>query len=245
MRNASFMPQYIEISTCAPLCTVSYRCCLASYLLRSLCVGSRKLGTASLLLVREAMADAPKTRTLTREEVEQSANRLSTRYRAEVHLRPLVQQKTISQEEVAHSIKHLYDDSIAHRQQRLREIEQSANAEVEKFRARQKKLGADEVETMVHHLYEESIQRKQLKFQELYERELVSLQRTRKTLGKKEQEMVVARLYNEGMDNTRKKHIALFERFVLDRQPKPVYRSEGEVLAACDKLTRGEGVTSA
>ncbi|ESL10192.1 hypothetical protein TRSC58_02079 [Trypanosoma rangeli SC58] len=190
------------------------------------------------------MTETPKTRVLTQEEVERNVNRLSTRHYGELYLPPLVQQKTISQEELAHSIKHLYDDSIAHRQQRLREIEQSANAEIEKFHAKQKKLDVEEWETLVRHLYDESLQRKQLQFQQLYERELASLQRTRKTLGKAEQVTVVKRLYNEGMENNRKKHIALFERFVLDRRPKPVYRHEEEVVMACNKLTRGEGVTS-
>ncbi|RNF06601.1 hypothetical protein TraAM80_03871 [Trypanosoma rangeli] len=191
------------------------------------------------------MTDAPKTRILTREEVERNVNRLSMRHYGELYLPPLVQQKVISQEELAHSIKHLYDDSIAHRQQRMREIEQSANAEIDKFHAKQKKFDVEEWETLVRHLYDESLQRKQLKFQQLYERELAPLQRTRKALGKAEQAKVVTRLYNEGMENNRKKHIALFERFVLDRQPKPVYRSQEEVLMACDKLTAGEGVTSA
>ncbi|EAN88079.1 hypothetical protein C3747_241g33 [Trypanosoma cruzi] len=191
------------------------------------------------------MTEAPRTRVLTKEEMERSAVRLSTSRRPEVKLPPLVQQKTRTQEEVEHSIKHLYDDSLAHRQQRLREIEESVNAEISKFHASKKKLDDGEKESLVHRLYDESVQRKQQNLQGLYERELSHLASTRRTLGKKEQATVVARLYNEGMENNRKKHITLFERFVLDRQPKTVYRSEEEVLAACEKLTKGEGVTSA
>ncbi|ORC91345.1 uncharacterized protein TM35_000063500 [Trypanosoma theileri] len=186
----------------------------------------------------------PPNTTLTREEMEKSANRLSTRHRPEVQLQPLVPRRTLTAEAEERSIKHLYDDSMAHREQRLREIEANMNAEIDRYRAQQRKLDEEEKQQLVHRLYEESIEKKDYKMKELYERELASLQRNTRTLGKSEQASVVDRLYTEGMANNRKKHIALFEKFVLDRQPQSVQRTPEQLMETCDKLWKGEGVTS-
>ncbi|KAH9598145.1 hypothetical protein LSM04_004783 [Trypanosoma melophagium] len=188
--------------------------------------------------------ERPLVHTLTREEMEKSANRLSTRQRAKVELHPLFPRRTLTAEAEERSIKHLYNDSMAHREQRLREIEASMNAEIDKYRAQQRKLDEEEKQQLVHRLYEESIARKDYKLRELYERELASLHRTTRTLGKSEQAAVVERLYSEGMANNRKKHIALFEKYVLERQPQSVQRTPEELMVTCDKLWKGEGVTS-
>ncbi|KEG15508.1 hypothetical protein DQ04_00051030 [Trypanosoma grayi] len=191
------------------------------------------------------METTGKSRTLTNEEMEKSANRLSTHHRVEVRLKPLVQHRTLTREAEEHSIKHLYDDSIAHRQYRLEEIERAANAEIDKYHAQCKKLDAEEQDSMVQRLYTESIERKQQSMKELYDRELGFEERQKKKLGKAEQGKVVVRLYNEGMENNRKKHIALFEKYVLERRSPAVQRSRGEVAAASEKLWKGEGVTTA
>ncbi|CBH18072.1 uncharacterized protein TEOVI_000439200 [Trypanosoma equiperdum] len=189
------------------------------------------------------MEDEPTQILLTREQLERSVERLSKPHSREVNLKPLCKSVRLPQEARERSIKHLYNDSMEHKERRLREIEQSLNAEIEKYHAGKPKLDSADTEGLVSRLYNESIQRKNDNLRQLFEHQ-VSLSRPKeKKLKKAEQQEFVTRLYQGGMEHNRKKHIALFEEHVLAREPKMAQRSPEDLEIACSKLTSGKSVT--
>nr|CCC95638.1 unnamed protein product [Trypanosoma congolense IL3000] len=190
----------------------------------------------------EAMGEGRKPRVMSEEELQRSVERLSKQHVREVPLKPLHKHAPLSQEALERSIKHLYNDSMEHKQRRLHEIEQAANAEINKYHGSKPKVDSFAIEAMVGRLYTETILRKNENLRLLFQRSTSASRKRVKKLGKTEQGEFVTRLYNEGMEHNRQKHIALFEEHVLAREPKAVLRRPTDLQVACDKLTSGKSV---
>ncbi|KAG5490684.1 hypothetical protein JKF63_00806 [Porcisia hertigi] len=176
---------------------------------------------------------------MTDEELQRSADRLSTIYRPEVELKPLVPRLTITQEALKRHIRHLYDDSLE-RQQRAREdVARQVDTTI-----KSSTISPSEETALVRHLYDESLALQKENFDRLYARETSHYERSTRRLKAKEQQATTDRLYREGMQRERKKHIALYEKYVTGRHQPTVQRTKAELEASADKMTRGEGVTS-
>ncbi|CCW63343.1 unnamed protein product [Phytomonas sp. EM1] len=175
--------------------------------------------------------DAPPTKKLTQEELQKSVDRLTRPHRREWELKPVIEKRTITQEQLEKHIKHLYDDSLARRQMEREEVARQMQADIQKNSIlTTTQIDADEEEKMVNRLYEQSTARKERNFMELYARTTTLHKEGERKLAPAEQEKLVQHLYKEGMQRERDKHIALYEKFVLNRRAQAVrtqaYESE-------------------
>lgn len=188
---------------------------------------------------------ASKSKKMKPEDIEKMAERLSKSNRKEVELKPLTEKKTITKEELDKRIKHLYDDSLARRAREREEIAQQQEREVAKTATMtNRSINKEEEEKLVKHLYDDTIELKKRNIVNLYQQETSHYTRNNRKLKPSEQASVADRLYGEGMARERSKHIALYNQYVTNRRPPAVMRSQADLAASADKMTKGEGVTS-
>jgi hypothetical protein len=182
---------------------------------------------------------------LTEAELQKSVDRLSRSTRPVVELKPLAPQHTITQEALDKRIHHLYDESLARRQQEREETTRQMESAAKKDSTMTvTTISRADEETLVRHLYDDSVAVKKKNFDELLKQETAHYQRNTRKMSKEERATTAERLYREGMERERKRHIDLYEKYVTARQKPAAKRTTAELAASADKMTKGEGVTS-
>ncbi|KAL7707651.1 hypothetical protein N2W54_007553 [Lotmaria passim] len=187
----------------------------------------------------------PTPKRLTEAELQKSVNRLTRSTRPEVELKPLVPRHTITQEALDKRIHHLYDESLARRQQEREETARQMEAAAKKDSTMTvTAISRADEEALVRHLYNDTLALKKKNFDELMNQETAHYERNTRKMTKDEQATTADRLYREGMERERKKQIDLYEKYVTARKQPAAKRTTTELAASSDKMTRGQGVTS-
>lgn len=178
-------------------------------------------------------------RKLTQEELQRSANRLATTTRPQVTLKPLVESSKLSKEQEEHSIKRLYDESIASQKRRQAELlKRQEEATSPKHLSTARALAPAEEQEAVSRLYERSLEHKQIVRAELEKK--FSTQPSRKRLDAAAQSDVNQRLYGDSISKHRDGHTKLFEKYILDQEPKMAKRTAEELRTSAAKLHAGD-----
>eukprot|EP00796_Vickermania_ingenoplastis_P006769 gene6769-4859_t len=156
---------------------------------------------------------------------DKTLERLMRPTREPKELPPLTKTTIISKEQLDASIKRLYDDSIARKQQEDNDLRQRLEAGQEKqapWRPPPRKtISSGDEDAMVSRLYEEAVLKKEQNVKELRdaeERQCAQERLKPKKVSKSEEEQLVDNLYREGMERERDRHIKLYQQFVVDRR---------------------------
>lgn len=185
-------------------------------------------------------------RKLSEEELQRSVERLTRNTRAEVKLRPLVPQHTISQADLEKRIRILYDDAIAHRQQGIEELTRQRDAAINRDSKLHAvaKISPEEEEQMVQRLYSDSVGMRDRNLESLYVQCTAGSWRADKRFNARQEKEITDRLYREGMERERNKRIKLYEQFVVNRRAPPTRRTRAQLAESSDRMMKSEVATS-
>lgn len=151
-------------------------------------------------------------------------------------LPPLTSTKKLTKEEEQRSIEHLFTESIAHKQKKRQQLEESVYASQCKI----VKVEPDELSSIISRLYEQSVRESSTKKQKALNHRMTEVDATRKkkVLSSNEEVTDIAmRLYNTG-EKDRKASQDLFEKYNARMSP-PLVRSRDELAENDSRFYKG------
>lgn len=170
---------------------------------------------------------------LTTDELKHSADRLSTVSRKEVQLPPLVEKRTLSDDQMKQSLERLYAHTLEHKKKMIEELDKKAHPDM----AKHVTLDQDVLQSAFQRLHDKSMEQKKETLKKLKEK-YVHPGADKKVLSSEELQASAQRLCNASMEAAKKAHADLYDKYVVQSSAHfPKLSKEQQVASAARLCT--------